>query len=464
MVKKIIYTLLGLSLTQVVWANLSLTSDSYNPFIGELLEVIAIVPNVDLNSPYELNITGVSYDLIKEKKYQYTINNAETGEQLFNIKYVFNLILNDPGKATINFLVDDYHSNDIVVNVKSITVTDIPFLINSISSVKLYVGEKGFVVSHIVSDKYINESYIRPELDFDVSPLVIKSQKSIYINGKPMSLKVTNNYSFTSNKAGTFLIPESKILLDNQKLIAPSYKIEVVNPKIKLSKDVVMGKSIDIKVLDLEKEYLKGDKVNFTIELTGEANFDNLDSLKSYFNIPSFLLEERGVKVDKYNDGKMSNFIKFNYSGYADSYTGFNIKFNGLPMFNTEKGELENIEFQDLYLPGNFSLYYIIIVIITILFVIIILFFTNKYKRPLKVKSTEIDKIDIETPIKSKFNLSNRENEILTILANGKSNKDIADELSISVETVKKHVHNILKKTNTNSRLELIYLVIDKKL
>jgi PAS domain S-box-containing protein len=56
--------------------------------------------------------------------------------------------------------------------------------------------------------------------------------------------------------------------------------------------------------------------------------------------------------------------------------------------------------------------------------------------------------------------LSGREVEILSMMAQGKSSKVIADELSISKETVDKHRKNILAKTNTKNTAELITFAI----
>jgi predicted ATPase/DNA-binding CsgD family transcriptional regulator len=50
--------------------------------------------------------------------------------------------------------------------------------------------------------------------------------------------------------------------------------------------------------------------------------------------------------------------------------------------------------------------------------------------------------------------LSEREVEVLGLLAAGKSNRDIADTLCISINTVANHVRNILTKTNTANRTE----------
>lgn len=58
------------------------------------------------------------------------------------------------------------------------------------------------------------------------------------------------------------------------------------------------------------------------------------------------------------------------------------------------------------------------------------------------------------------FNLSSREKEIINLVLVGKSNKDIAEILDISINTVKKHLYNILNKIGVDSRSQLISLLL----
>jgi DNA-binding NarL/FixJ family response regulator len=51
--------------------------------------------------------------------------------------------------------------------------------------------------------------------------------------------------------------------------------------------------------------------------------------------------------------------------------------------------------------------------------------------------------------------MTKRELEIVELIAQGRSNKDIAAGLRIAVHTVKSHVHNILEKLALHTRLEL---------
>jgi DNA-binding NarL/FixJ family response regulator len=50
--------------------------------------------------------------------------------------------------------------------------------------------------------------------------------------------------------------------------------------------------------------------------------------------------------------------------------------------------------------------------------------------------------------------LTPRETQVLRLVAMGLSNQEIADALEISVETVKEHVQNLLRKTSLNDRTQ----------
>ena len=57
-----------------------------------------------------------------------------------------------------------------------------------------------------------------------------------------------------------------------------------------------------------------------------------------------------------------------------------------------------------------------------------------------------------------KYGITRREKEIIREICRGKSNQQIANELFISLQTVKDHVHNIFKKTNVKNRVLLTRL------
>ncbi|MDT8323327.1 MAG: response regulator transcription factor [Bacteroidota bacterium] len=60
--------------------------------------------------------------------------------------------------------------------------------------------------------------------------------------------------------------------------------------------------------------------------------------------------------------------------------------------------------------------------------------------------------------------LTARERQIVHLIADGMSNKEIATELHIATYTVKSHVHNVLEKLELNSRLQIAALVRKKEI
>ena len=60
--------------------------------------------------------------------------------------------------------------------------------------------------------------------------------------------------------------------------------------------------------------------------------------------------------------------------------------------------------------------------------------------------------------------LTSREREILKLLAEGLTVKEIAVRLNLSVKTVEVHKHNLMKKIDVHDKTELIKYAIQKKL
>jgi len=60
--------------------------------------------------------------------------------------------------------------------------------------------------------------------------------------------------------------------------------------------------------------------------------------------------------------------------------------------------------------------------------------------------------------------LTPREQEVLTFIAEGYSNREIADALVISVKTVDRHRENLMRKLQLHNRVELVKYAIEKGL
>lgn len=71
---------------------------------------------------------------------------------------------------------------------------------------------------------------------------------------------------------------------------------------------------------------------------------------------------------------------------------------------------------------------------------------------------------DDDTDDTELFVLSDRESEILDLIAQGLRNKEIAKDLGIAEKTVKNHVSNILKALQVNSRTEAAMKAIKAKI
>lgn len=62
------------------------------------------------------------------------------------------------------------------------------------------------------------------------------------------------------------------------------------------------------------------------------------------------------------------------------------------------------------------------------------------------------------------LHLTNREEEVLAWLVRGFSNVEIGQQLHLSHRTIEKHVSNLLKKTETGNRIELVRFALENNL
>ena len=60
--------------------------------------------------------------------------------------------------------------------------------------------------------------------------------------------------------------------------------------------------------------------------------------------------------------------------------------------------------------------------------------------------------------------LTERELEVLLLMAKGKTNQDIADDLFIALKTVKTHVSNILSKLEVRDRTQAVIYAFEHEL
>jgi len=68
------------------------------------------------------------------------------------------------------------------------------------------------------------------------------------------------------------------------------------------------------------------------------------------------------------------------------------------------------------------------------------------------------DKITIQEAVEL-YGLTKRESDILELLINGYSNKEICDQIVIANNTLKKHILNIYRKLDIKNRVQLFRMI-----
>ena len=77
----------------------------------------------------------------------------------------------------------------------------------------------------------------------------------------------------------------------------------------------------------------------------------------------------------------------------------------------------------------------------------------------LSQKSIQELNLEISDAFCKEYSISKREKEVTQLILKGRQYQDVADELSISIKTVKVHVSNVYKKTSSSGRMDLMRLL-----
>jgi DNA-binding NarL/FixJ family response regulator len=86
-----------------------------------------------------------------------------------------------------------------------------------------------------------------------------------------------------------------------------------------------------------------------------------------------------------------------------------------------------------------------------------IIYLYPRLMRGIAAGNMDIGGLEISvTEIGDRYDLTNREKEILFDMALGKDNSDIASHYVISIHTVKRHINNIYRKSEKHGRKELV--------
>lgn len=77
---------------------------------------------------------------------------------------------------------------------------------------------------------------------------------------------------------------------------------------------------------------------------------------------------------------------------------------------------------------------------------------------------SDYGKLSMQLTTEPKDPLTPREKEVLSFVAQGLTNKEIADQLFISEKTVKNHITNVFKKLEVNGRTEAVVLAMKRSI
>ncbi len=80
----------------------------------------------------------------------------------------------------------------------------------------------------------------------------------------------------------------------------------------------------------------------------------------------------------------------------------------------------------------------------------------RKLRSPILFEKQE-NKVDA-SELKLKYDITNREMEIIQLISKGLTNREISEKLFISIDTVKDHNYNIFRKTGMKNRTQLANL------
>lgn len=237
--------------------------------------------------------------------------------------------------------------------------------------------------------------------DHNFVHIMLDNQTTIELAADPTYTSPFGNYDVNANL-------ENQLMRDLNRLVHPSYYFyEIRFPS----------------ELQFSQDKLNRDLVAFadtcSQPLVGLAALHNVD-MDHYFEMHADTYSEYGKKlIQKYRDHTYTNdfFRKLRY--YQDPEE---VKSFWWPI-----------------LAGFFGL-------------LTLLLFIRNRKLKATIKDLRISS-SVPTP---KIRLTNQEQKILSLIVEGKSNKDIASDLYVEVSTVKTHINKLYSKLKVNNRSEAI--------
>jgi ATP/maltotriose-dependent transcriptional regulator MalT len=89
---------------------------------------------------------------------------------------------------------------------------------------------------------------------------------------------------------------------------------------------------------------------------------------------------------------------------------------------------------------------------------------TSSYHILSRINFDFVNQKTLKVDLSDSYELSLREQELIRLIYKGFRNKEVADQLNISVLTVKTHLRNIYRKLDVSSRTSMINKILEKNI
>jgi ATP/maltotriose-dependent transcriptional regulator MalT len=296
--------------------------------------------------------------------------------------------------------------------------------------------------------------------------------RSFYYHGK--ALEVANKLNIEVDKAIIYSSIGQMYQHKGDYELALKYYLDAIPTLEKYKSQRLLSFSLinSGKVYTKKKDYKRAE--NFIDKgLTISTEIHNKDNVVSGYEASSYLNELRGNYKEALSDyKKMVEYRDSIFNIKSSNYiAAMNIK------YETKKKDdkIERLHLNSKVQKSKIVIQFLAIVILIVIAVFFILYNKIRIKNQnLEIKNmrhkiedylqhiTDLEKKEIEDdinssmPHKEKFGLSNREKEVLQLIAQGLKNQEIADKMFVSLSTVKTHTKNIYEKLNVRNRIEAV--------
>lgn len=296
-------------------------------------------------------------------------------------------------------------------------------------------------------DFIIAETFINPDGSFEINTQSVPADERFYrlylVQGDNASVE------FSAKQKNYF-----HLLLNRQSQV--ELNIDIQNNSIKLGK--LLGSEPSLRIFEFDEKYQKHNR-ELSRELPKAKSTFLSQELETFIHDIVNEAENPYVGLyalyhikDKETDFLRNSDFYFNFqkrleeelplTPYTEAYSELLAELVGFREFVCEMPGVQP-KWKDWLLIAQS----IIILLLTVLLI-------GLYRRFVKISES---RNDFSYSKKVAYDgLTSKQKEILSHLANGKTNKEIAQELFVELSTIKTHINNIYRQLNVSSRKEAV--------